>query len=604
MRKFLIPFLSILVLSAGLSYSALSGAWNMDELKLLSSPEFEGRGVGTKGLEKARDLLVARLQALGIEGGIVDKDGNRTYLEPFRVFVGNELGADNHFADSNSAEFMPLAFSHSGSVPKAQLVFVGFGISLRETDSFAYDDYSGMDVKDKIVVALLGDPGTGNKESPFRNPAYYTYSSAMYKVQNAERHGAAGIVLVRDPLSLDNGVEAKLQFQPRQGGGATSDILAGQASIAFVQKMLGRNLLEIQRGIAASQKPNSFAVESQTNMSIDLQRQLGDVQNVVGFIPGNDPAVANEYLVLGAHYDHLGYGGDFSMDPNGAGKIHPGADDNASGDQAVLHLAEQIKNHGGNRRGLVVIFFTAEEIGLLGSRQFTETLPLPEGAHAVGMINLDMVGRLNNNRLTVLALKSSPGFSDLVDSVNKDFSFDLARGDSGFGSSDHASFLAISIPSLFFTTGTHEDYHRPSDTSDKINGPGMERVEQFVHGIWNGLDQGAAPVFDPKGLDPETPPREGRGYGAYFGSVPDFEQGPIDGVLITGVNKGSPAEKSGLQAKDLLVGLGEIKIKNLYDFVFALRFYRPNEEIEVRWLREGVAMSGKTTLKPREVEAR
>jgi aminopeptidase YwaD len=598
MRNFLILSVSLLV--TPLSYSAFSGSWNMAELKLLASPEFEGRGVGTHGLEMARDLLVARLQALGIEGGIVDKDGKRSYLEGFRVFVGNELGADNHFADSSASEFMPLAFSHSGAVHNAQLVFVGFGISLRETNTFIYDDYTGLDVKGKIVVALLGDPGTGNKDSAFRNPAYYTYSSAMYKVQNAERHGAAGIVLVRDPLSLD-GSEPALKFQARQGGGATSSILAGQASIAFAQKILGHDLLEIQRKIAASQAPDSFPVDSQTNLSVDLQRQLGDVQNVVGFIPGNDPAVANEYLVLGAHYDHLGYGGDFSMDPNGAGKIHPGADDNASGDQAVLHLAEQIRNHGGNRRGLVVIFFTAEEIGLLGSRQFTEALPFPAGAKAVGMINLDMVGRLNNNRLTVLALKSSAGFSPLVDLVNKDFNFDLARGDSGFGSSDHASFLQIKIPSLFFTTGTHPDYHRPSDTSDKINGPGMERVEQFVHAIWNGMDQGPAPIFDPKGLDPETPPREGRGYGAYFGSVPDFEQGPVDGVLITGVNKGSPAEKSGLQAKDLLVGLGEIKIKNLYDFVFALRFYRPNEEVEVRWIRGGVEMSGKTSLKPREV---
>jgi hypothetical protein len=288
------------------------------------------------------------------------------------------------------------------------------------------------------------------------------------------------------------------------------------------------------------------------------------------------------------------------MDPNGIGKIHPGADDNASGVQAVLHLAEQIKKQGRNRRPLIVSFFTAEEVGLLGSKQFTDAMPLPEGAKAVAMVNLDMVGRLKNDRLTVLALKSSAGFNALVDAANQDFHFDLAKGDSGFGSSDHASFLQVQVPALFFTTGTHEDYHRPSDTADKINGPGMEKVEQFVKAIYERLDAGPVPAFDPKGLDPETPPREGRGYGAYFGSIPDFEQGPIDGVLLTGVNPGSPAEQVGLQAKDTLTGIGEIKIKNLYDFVFALRFYRPNEEVEVRWVRAGAAMRGRTTLRNRE----
>lgn len=599
MRTLLVSLLSLFIATA--SYTALSVGWNMDELKLLASPAFEGRGVGTQGLEKARDLLVARLTALEIEGGIVDKEGKRSYLEEFRVFVGNELGADNHFAGSSTNEFMPLAFSKSGSVHGAQLVFAGFGITLRETSSFVYDDYAGLDVTGKIVVALLGDPGTGNKESPFRNPAFYHYSSVMYKVQNAERHGAAGIVLVRDPLSLSGGAEPSLQFQARQGGGATSEILAGQASIAFATKILGRDLLELQQGIARTQEPNSFSVESSTSLSVDLRRQLGSAQNVVGFIPGNDPAVANEYIVIGAHYDHLGYGGDSSMDPNGTGKIHPGADDNASGVQATLHLAAQIKKQGGNRRGLVVIFFTAEEVGLLGSKQFTETLPLPEGARAVAMINLDMVGRLSNNRLTVLALKSATEFPAIIDGVNKDFSFDLAKGDSGFGSSDHASFLQIKIPALFFTTGTHEDYHRPSDTADKINALGMERVEQFVHAVWSQLDRGAAPTFDPKGVDPETPPREGRGYGVYFGSIPDFDQGAIEGVLLTGTRAGSPADLAGLRAKDILVGLGEIKIKNLYDLVFALRFYRANEEVEVRWIREGAPMSAKTILRSRDV---
>lgn len=574
----------------------------MDELERLASREFEGRGVGTHGLDLARDLLVDRLQAAGIEGGIVGKDGQRSHLEEFRVFVGNELGAGNGFAGAAAGEFVPLAFSKSGSLTDAALTFVGFGITLRESGDFQYDDYAGLDVKGRVVIALLGDPGTGNKDSAFRNPAFFHYSSVMYKVQNAERHGAAGIILVRDPLSLGGDAEPALQFQSRQGGGATSEILAGQISIAFGEKLLGRELLTLQQQIASSQTPASFELGARASFGVDLRRQVGQVQNVIGFIPGTDASVSSEYIVLGAHYDHLGFGGDHSMDPNGTGQVHAGADDNASGVQAVLHLAQQIKAAGGIRRPVVVAFFSAEEVGLLGSKEFTQAMPLPEGARAVAMINLDMVGRLSNNRLTVLALKSAPEFSPAIDEVNKEFQFDLARGDSGFGSSDHANFLQAKIPALFFTTGTHADYHRPSDTAEKINRAGLERIENFVLAVLRRLDAGAAPTFDPKGVDPEQPPREGRGYGVYFGSVPDFEQQGNEGVLLTGVNPGSPAALAGLQAKDILTGLGEIRVKNLYDLVFALRFYRPNEEVEVRWVRAGVAMAAKTTLRRRETE--
>lgn len=599
MRKFLLSIsaLSTLTLSAVLAFAALDGNLEINELKLLASPEYEGRGAGTQGLEKARDLLVDRLTKAGIRPG-AGKGGS--YLQNFRIFVGNELGSANGLANSSALDFMPLAFSRSGAIAEAEIVFVGFGISVRQDGDFSYDDYAGIDVKGKIVLALMGDPGTGNASSPFRNPAFYSYSSPMYKVQNAEFHGAAGIVLVRDPLSLAGESEPELKFQPRQGGGATSEILAGQATIDFSQRLLGKNLRELQEGIAHSQRPASFSSGIRTSFRVDLKRQLGDVQNVVGIIPATDPALASEYIVLGAHYDHLGYGGDSSMDPQGTGKIHPGADDNASGVQAVLHIAERIQAMGGNHRNLLVVFFTAEEVGLLGSKAFTESLPLPEGAQLTAMLNLDMVGRLSNNRLTALALRSSPGFTALVDEVNKEHGFELLKGDSGFGSSDHASFLQIKVPSLFFTTGTHPDYHRPSDTADKINIAGLERVENFVTEVWRRLDQGSRPAFDPVGGDPQTPPRDGRGYGSYFGSVPEFEQGPVEGVPLQGVNPGSPADLAGLKAGDILTGLGEIKIKNLYDLVFALRFYRPNEEVEVRWIRDGQSMHGKTVLRRRD----
>lgn len=575
-----------------------------DILTPLASPAFDGRGVGTKGLEKARDLLVKTLQEGGIQPGFLEKgrDGTekKSYTQGFRVFIGNEQKAGNRFAGSKK-DFLPLAFSKSGKVEKAELVFAGFGITVRHEGGISYDDYAGIDAKGKIVIALMGDPGTGNKESKFRNPAYQHYSGVMYKVQNAEQHGAAGIVLVRDPLSLSGTIEPALRFQSRQGGGTTSAILAGQASIKRAEGLLGKNLRKVQEQIAASQKPASFAVSKSVGLAIELERQLGATENVAGLIPGKDPKLAQEYIVLGAHYDHLGFGGDHSMDPDGTGKPHVGADDNASGVQGVMDLAYRFQVEGGLRRPLLVVFFSAEEVGLLGSKQFMESLPLPAGARVVAMVNLDMIGRLTKEKLSALAVKSSAEFAGLVDQANQQFQFDLGKADSGFGSSDHTSFLLQKVPSLFFTTGAHSDYHRPSDTSDKINREGLRKVGRLVHSVMREIDKGGAPTYDAKSEEIPAPTRGGRGYGVYFGSVPEFrEVEGEEGVPLQAVRADSPAEHAGLKGGDLLTGLGEIRIKNLHDLVFALRFYRANETVEVSWMRGGKRMTGKTVLKNRE----
>ena len=603
--KKLIPLflLSLVSFPNNDSSSALAEnpAYEGSELLQLASPEFEGRGVGTQGLDKARDLLKAKLKEANIAPAFTDRGGNPSYGQALRVFIGNDLGKENFFTGAEKDQFLPLAFSRSGSLENLPLVFVGFGITARQEGQSLYDDYEGLDVKGKIVLAFTGDPGTGNKDSIFRNPALYHYSTLMYKAQNAELHGAAGIVFVRDPLSLD-GAEPPLKFQDRQGGGATLETLAGQVSLAFAEKILGKNLKEIQSNIAQNQKPQSFETALKVGMKVDLNRHLGQVENVAGFVPGTDPALANEYIMIGAHYDHLGFGGDFALDPSRNGEVHPGADDNASGTQMVLNLARAVKAEGKNRRPVVFVFFTAEEIGLLGSRSFVENMPLPEGAKAVALINMDMVGRLRENRLSALALRSGKEFAGIVDKVNQSISFDLVKGDTGFGSSDHASFLNVKIPCLFFTTGSHTDYHRVSDTADRINFPGMQKIQSFILEVWRAIDQAPTPpTYDPASEDAKEPPRAGKGYGVYFGSIPDVGGDPtLGGVLLQGTRPGSPAEKAGLQKGDILTGIGEIKIRNLQDFVFALRFYRPNEVVLVQWQRAGVGMQGSTTLRKRE----
>ncbi|HEY8279350.1 MAG TPA: M28 family peptidase [Bdellovibrionota bacterium] len=602
MEKRTLLFICTVIALGGFLNSSSANNPRIALLERLASPEMEGRGVGTAGLGKACDLLVDRFKASGLKPAFVPKEGPASYLQEFRVFVGNELGSGNAFFGKGAPDFIPLAFSRSGELAASSLVFAGFGISLRGENGApsAYDDYAGLDVHGKIVLVLTGDPGTGNRDSLFRNPAFYTYSTPMYKVQNAQLHGAAGIVLVRDPLSL-SGPEPSLRFQPRQGGGATSEILAGQISISFADILLGASgkLRSLQEKIAKEQKPSSLVLEGQGSFKVALTRQLGAVQNVAAVIPGNEPLLAKEYIVIGAHYDHLGYGGDNSLDPDGLGKIHFGADDNASGVQAVVDIAERIHLFGA-RRPVLVVLFSAEEVGLLGSAEFVNHLPIPESASVVAMINLDMVGRLQQNRLSVMGLKSAKEFSDLVDRANMDAGFVLAKGDSGFGSSDHASFLRAKIPSVFFTTGAHGDYHRPSDIAEKIEAAGLERVEEIAYSLWREIDERAeAPTYDPSRETPDQPPRDGRGYGAYFGSIPDFEQGELAGVLLQGVRPDSPAAKAGLQTGDILTGLGEINVRNLQDLVFALRYYRPNEEVLVRWQRQGKEMSAEAVLQER-----
>lgn len=595
--------LFILIIGGGFT---LTGAAPQDSLLArLARPEFEGRGVGTEGLARARDMILAEVVQKGWKPGFTEtsREGkvSSSYLQKFQVFVGNHLGQGNALGTGElNTDFIPLAFSKSGSLDSAPLVFAGYGISLRNAGAAIYDDYEGIDVTGKIVVVLLGDPAIGAKDSVFRSPAYYHYSTPMYKVQNAEIHGAAGVILVRDPLSQPPTGEPALRFLGRQGGGANVEVLAQQAKIAFAELLIGKSLKELQEKIAATQMPQSFISDRAVTMAVDLSRELGDVENIGAFFEGTDPALKDEVIVIGAHYDHLGFGGDSSLDPDGAGKVHPGADDNASGVQMVMNLAERIAKDKNNRRSVLALFFTAEEVGLLGSSKYVEALPLPAGKKVVMMLNLDMVGRLSNNKLSVLALKSGKEFTEIVNKANQEAGFQLITADSGFGSSDHASFLKIKIPSLFVTTGSHVDYHRTSDTADKINWAGMARVEGFAYSLWQQVDQMLnAPTYDPSSED-ENPTRPGRGYGVYFGSIPEFQQGDVIGVLLQGVRPDSPAERAGLRGGDILVGLGEIKIRNLNDFVFALRYYRPNEEVNVEWMRNGARMNAKTILLARE----
>ncbi|MCB0412966.1 MAG: M28 family peptidase [Bdellovibrionales bacterium] len=585
--------LSSLLLLVGVSFQTSTVV--LDEIAQLT---YEGRGVGTQGLNEARDFLVSKFKQNGLFGGLDDQG----YEQNVSVFLNNRLGEKNNL--SFSEDFIPLAISRSGDLKEKDLVFVGYGISYRSGESIIYDDYEGIDVKGKIVVAMFGDPAIGNPDSAFKDPSLYHYSQSLYKAQNAALHGAEGLLLVRSPLSFPEGQEEpKLEFNGRQGGGTVFDLVVGQTTIKAINGILkDRNLLSVQREIAQTQKPKSFIIQQSASMEIDLVREIGNVQNIVVKKIGEDPVLKDEFIVVGAHYDHLGYGFENSTDPHGAGKIHPGADDNASGTEAVFQIAKWAKGIK-TSRSLLFVLFSAEEVGLVGSSHFVENLPIAENQKVVAMLNLDMVGRMSDDKLYVMGSDTAFEFKDVMDNIDLQDSLNVEILNSANGNSDHAPFWDQKIPALFFTTGGHEDYHKPSDTVEKINREGLLKVVRYAEKVVDkisSVDQSL--TYNPESeRNRQRNPNENRGYGVLFGSRPQMPQPDnIHGVLLAGVREDTPASRSGLQGGDILIGIGEIEVNNLYDFVFALRYFRPGDKVIIRWVREDSIMQGETILLQRE----
>ena len=322
-------------------------------------------------------------------------------------------------------------------------------------------------------------------------------------------------------------------------------------------------------------------------------------RNVVGILPGSDPALRLETVVVGAHYDHLGHGGFGALDPDSAGAVHNGADDNASGTAALFHIAAQLAANP-PARTVVFIAFDGEELGLIGSGHYTRN-PIYPLSGTLAMINLDMVGRLNNNRLIVYGTGTAQEFPRMLDSLNWFASFDLREVDDGYGPSDQSSFYAAKRPVLHIFTDLHEDYHRATDDWDKINLDGLKRVVDFTTGVTTALANRRTPLTfvdlpPPAVAHGTSDSAPGRGYGAYLGSIPDMAGTPGGGVRLTGVRAGSPADKAGLRAGDIITSVGTFQIPDLQALTNALRAHEPGDEVSMRFRRDGADHTVSVTL--------
>ena len=587
----------VVLLAASTPVQQADPARYLNDIKSLASPEMEGRGAGTKGLTRSEHLIEQRYKELGLRPA-----GVNGYAQPFKVVTGARLKSDNHFIVETAGskkqikidqDFVPYSFSASGEVG-APLIFAGYGAT---ADEFHYDDYADLDVKDKIVVVLRYEPSGFAEKSG--NHGLTQHSQLISKAINARNHGAKAVVVLNGKLG--DGDEDLLSRFGSVSGPESVGIVMAQVKNSVAESWFqstGKSLKEVQEQINSTSKPASFAFPDTLHLSlhIDIETTRATVNNVLAWLPGQ----TDEYVMIGAHYDHLGRGNFDSLAPSQIGQVHPGADDNASGTAGVLELARLLARRGGQlKRSILFMNFAGEELGLLGSAAWVKdpTRPL---AKAVAMINMDMIGRIKDDKVYIGGVGTGSSFKSVLEQAQKDASFKIEYSAGGYSSSDHTSFVTKKIPVLFFFSGLHSDYHKPSDTWDKINAPSAARLLDMVGNVAVQLaDATDAPAFQVVAEDKPPTGGGGGGYGPYFGSIPDFGQ-TENGVKFSDVKPNSPAAKAGLKAGDILVQFGNKPIKNLYDFTDALRRSKVGDVVEVKVLRDGQPVPASVKLEQRK----
>jgi len=572
----------------------------LNDIKTLSAPAMEGRGAGTKGISLAAKFIEDRYRELGLQPA-----GTHSYFQPFTVITGARLKVGNRMeilrdsakkALKLNQEYVPFNFSSSGQVT-SPLVFVGYGASAGE---YGYDDYAHLDVSGKTVVILRYEPAGFSAKN---NHAGLTeHSQLITKAINARNHGAKAVILINGKLG--DGEEDLLTKFGSVNGPENAGIVIVQVKNAVADEWFvaaGKSLSAVQKEIDTSSTPASFALPDslRVSLNVNIESIRATVNNVLAYLPGK----TDEYMIVGAHYDHLGRGYIDSLAPSQIGQIHPGADDNASGTAGVMELARMLAPKKGQlERGILFCDFAGEELGLLGSAEWAThpTLPLDK---AVAMINMDMIGRIKNDKVYVGGVGTGATFKSLLDEEKGRSPFQLEYSAGGYGASDHTSFVAKKIPVLFFFSGLHSDYHKPSDTWEKINAPDAAKLLDLIDDLAVKIDSDAERVAfvtvaeDQPGGHASS--GGGGGYGPYFGSIPDFGQ-QENGVKFSDVRPGSPAAKAGFKAGDVLVEFGGKPIQNLYDFTDALRRSKVGDVVEVKVMRGKQPVAASVKLEQRK----
>lgn len=561
--------LSLLLAATAALAGNLDSNRYLAHIKYLASPELQGRGIDTSGIEKAAAYIERQFRECGLQppGGI--------YSQSFPVVRSVLLGPGNHLEVISGGQTSPLIFrkdftalnfSSSGTIV-APVVFAGYGIT---APAYGYDDYAGIDVRGKIVLVLPHEPQAD-------------------AARNALRHGAAGLIVINDFADSAPGAHETfgLGTGPVDSGIPAAEVRATLAAEWFAAH--GRNLDHTREAMTQRLKPQSFALPDSFRlaMTTGIHRDIKTIRNIAGYLPGQ----TGEYVIIGAHYDHIGFGYEFSNSPEMAGQIHPGADDNASGTAALLELARWFASQPQAQRGILLLSFSGEEAGRLGSRYYVRHPLLPLG-QAVAMINLDMIGRVRDRTIFVGSAGSGSGFSELLDEILP--KHDLKRSTSEAaesGASDYLPFKEAGLPVLYFLDEMMADLHSPRDTWDKIDVPGamdvVSAVADVAARLRNAPERPQFIAARPH-VAVASAVKPARGGGLWFGIIPGAPV-PI-GVALSVVEPGSPAGKAGLKPGDVLVALDGKPILSLVDLGSALAGKEPGDRAIAKLLRNGVTI--------------
>lgn len=564
----------------------------------LASSDFTGRGVDTPGIKLARDYIAREFDRYGLAPG----GENGSYLQGFAVATGVAVKEPTRLILGNEppltveTDWIPLGLSASGRA-EAEVVFAGYGITAKE---YGYDDYAGLDVKGKIVLVLRYEPPPRDEKSPFQKaPRYSAHAALRTKINQARDRGAVGMILV-DLNHYEQKELISMRNSLWRGG---NSILAAQVKRQVVEKWLapsGVSLAALKETIDRAEKPASMALPGlKVALTVTFDEIRQRTENVVAVLPGADPKLKEENIVIGAHYDHIGFGHFGTRDSSTEGQIHHGADDNASGTAVLLQLAQRLSRlETKPARTIIFVAFSAEELGLHGSRHYVNNPPFPL-ASTKAMLNLDMVGRLRDNRLTLYGGASAKEFSPIVLDAARDLGLEIRESD-GIGRSDHMPFYSKKIPVLHFFTGIHTDYHRPSDTWDKLNFEGMAKVTDLVLLTTQKLAAMREPLnfVSLPGRSTANAEAAQLGFNTYLGSIPDYD-GTHDGVKLAGVSAGSPAALAGLREGDVIVQFAGAKIHTIEDLTTQMRAKQPGDEVEIVVLRGAQSVSLKAVLRAR-----
>jgi membrane-associated protease RseP (regulator of RpoE activity) len=557
------------------------------DLFLLAGPGFEGRGINTPGIVKAAEHIREEFKKAGLKSGTADG----SYFQPFDYGTEYKLTPGKNEIEiagkrrEIGKEVQPFALG-AGKEFAGDIVFAGYGIT---AEGGAYDDYAGLDVAGKVVLVLRQMPAVAGANHPiFNKNSEARYASLNSKVDNAARRKAAAVLVVNDPGKAKELGADKLEDVNFAGRPRSNSIPYAQITQALADELLAETSLQSAARaaeiISKDVKPHSMQLKVKATGKFAFERDPKRLHNVVGVVEGAGPR-ANETVVIGAHYDHLGYGQFGSLaQAKDRSRIHFGADDNGSGTTTLLELARRFGSlEKPPARRLVFIAFCAEESGLIGSDHYASKAPLFPTGDTTSMVNLDMVGRLRNDAIEVAGNKSAVEFEPLLNELNSKYNFKLQMGPASIrGDSDHASFSKVGVPVLFFFTGMHKEYHKPTDTPDLINYEGMSKIADFGEELIHRLAEMPRPKFvpPPRGLFGMLGGGNRRAGGVTLGIMPKYNS-QAAGVELEDVRDNSPASKAGLKSGDVIIEIGGAKVANVEEYMEVMSKQKAGQKLKV-----------------------